>query len=383
MGAMLDDGIAKGVERLTAAASAKQLDAALDALRSLAPLAATLAGDAALRAKVVPVVYDLGLDLKEAHRLDAAEECLRVGNRLAHDAGDAHLEAATANHLGVLGIEQGRLAFAKRWFETALRLRVAADPPLTDAATVYLAGTDVNLGNVAADSRQLDEAAAHYEAATKRLEEARSAGSRVPALEPFLANATRGTSRTAEMRSWLWPPVSAATMALPPSATGLAGAEVSTWAKKRDEALAHAITAKDARLQALALGGFLDEADKHVPWLEEDHHLALDLFDELLVDAPADADVRLAKARLIERGAHAARSSGRALAGLRDKMAPDVASAALDLPARQFRGSLARMQDAFATAAKMAPAPDAVTAEAAAATLGLTSKTKPSSNPEG
>ena len=371
---MLDDGIAQGVERLTAAASAKHLDDALAALRSLAPLATKLAADPAARARMAPVVYDLGLDLKEAHRLDAAEECLRAGNRLAHEAGDASLEASTANHLGVLGIEQGRLAFARRWFETALRLRVAAEPALTDAATVYLAGTDVNLGNVAADLRQLEEAAAHYEAATRRLEEARAAGSRVPALEPFLANATRGVSRTAEMRSWIWPPLTAATLAMPPSTQGLASAATSAWVGRRDEALAQAISAGDPRLQAFALGGFFDEAGKHAPWIEDDHHQALEIFDELLVDHPADADLRLAKARLIERGAHAARATGRALAGLRDKMAPDVASAALDLPARQLRGSLSRMQDAFVSAALVAATADSVTAEAAAAVEGLTSR---------
>ncbi len=383
---MLDTGVAKNVERLTAAASAKHLDEALDALWSLAPLSATLAADAPARAKLVPVVYDLGIDLKDAHRLDAAEEVLRTGHRLAHDAGDAGVEASSANHLGILAMEQGRLVAARRWFETALRLRVAAAPALTDAATVYLAGTDANLGKVAADARDLDRAAAHYDAATRRLEEARAAGSHVGALEPFLGNATREAARVAEMRSWTWPSLTAATLAFPASAKGLTSPEVARWAGKRDEALARATGETTAaggddstpsqlqRLQAFALGGFLDAPDERLAWTEEEHGLTLELFDELLIDAPRDLDLRLAKARVLERGVHAAISHGRALAGCRDQMAPDVASVALDLPTRQYRAGMVRMKDAFASAEKVAPDGATVTAELASALEHLSAK---------
>src|SRR5689334_9314743 len=142
----------------------------------------------------LPRVYDLGIDMKDAKRLDLSEECFRYARTIARAVEDRALEAAASNHLGILALEDGRLGIAAERFEAARRIREASGPRPTDDAWVYLAGTLVNLGNTKLAAWEASRAAELYDAAIARLSEARDAGSRTAALAPFLANAQRGAS---------------------------------------------------------------------------------------------------------------------------------------------------------------------------------------------
>src|SRR5262249_49509814 len=140
---------------------------------------------------------------------------------IAHGVVDRALEAAASNHLGILALEDGRLGMAGERFESALRVREAGSPRLTDDAWVYLAGTMVNLGNTKLAAWDATGAADLYGAAIARLNEARDAGSRTGALEPFLTNARRGAAAATKLATLVRPKIGVATVAAPLRTDGL------------------------------------------------------------------------------------------------------------------------------------------------------------------
>src|SRR5262245_57338232 len=139
------------LDALAAHLHARRVEPALAEFRAVAPSLGALLYAPTLANRTVPMLFDLGLDLREAWLPDATEEVLRHTCRLA----DAHrvvgLSAAARNILGLLYLDSVRLREARAAFSTAIALRRTQVARLGDRAdaAVYLAGALCNLGHVA------------------------------------------------------------------------------------------------------------------------------------------------------------------------------------------------------------------------------------------
>jgi tetratricopeptide (TPR) repeat protein len=348
----------------TVALKARDVGAAEEAYRRHAP-ALTGVADRSLdtAAQVAAILYDLGIDLGDEWRLDAAEEVFRRAITLYGEVGDRAMEAAARNRLGILRLEDGWLEGARGCFERALALRsemlAGRDGP--DNA-VYRGGVLCNMANTAAAAFDFPAASALYARAESALVDAIASGADRRTAERFLASTRGGAERSAGRPSTpLEGMFAGSTRGARPQARGagrwiddlVAGPDPAATA--RQIAAAEPGTLRAHMMRGLLAGGFL-AGD---PWPELDEAAsgeAVDAFDAAIELAPDDVGARVLKARALAHWAAACQARWRALVQATTlRLGADEGQKLLDPLLRRFRGSWQRARESYQQALRVAP----------------------------
>jgi tetratricopeptide (TPR) repeat protein len=347
----------------TAALRARDVYAAEHIYRRHAPVLGGLAGSLDHAGQAAALLYDLGIDLGDEWRIDAAEEVFRRAIVLYAAAGDRAMEAAASNRLGILRLENGWLDEARACFQHALNLRDAllGTHDGSDNA-VYRGGVLCNLGNAACAAFDFPTATAYYGQAEAALQGAIAHGADRQTAERFLANTRLGAERSAgRPATTLDEMFGMATQGRPPDGRG-ADRWIDELVAARDPvAAAHHIAAAEpgtvrAHLcNGLLSGGFLAGpgwAEFHEPAARD----ALAAFEAAIELAPDDCGARLLKARLLAAWAAACQARSRALSqAVAERFPAEEAQNLVDPVVRRFRGCWQRARESYYQALRIAP----------------------------
>jgi tetratricopeptide (TPR) repeat protein len=347
----------------TAALRARDVSAAEHIYRRHAPALGGLAGSIDHAAQAAAILYDLGIDLGDEWRVDAAEEVFRRAIVLYAAAGDRAMEAAASNRLGILRLENGWLDEARACFQHAVNLRdallVAHDG--SDNA-VYRGGVPCNLGNTAAAAFDFPSATAYYAQAEAALVDALAHGADRQTAERFLASTRLGAQRSAgRPATTLEDMFGIATQGQPPEGRGAAPWIDALVAASDPVGPAHHIAAAEpgtvrAHLcSGLLAGGFLAGPG----WAEFHESAARDAlaaFDAAIEIAPDDFAARLLKARLLAGWAAACQARARALTqAVGERFPAEEAQNLVDPVVRRFRGCWQRARESYYQSLRLAP----------------------------
>ncbi|HWM86925.1 MAG TPA: tetratricopeptide repeat protein [Kofleriaceae bacterium] len=308
------------------------------------------------------VLYDLGIDLAEQWRIDAAEEVFRRSIALYRIAGNPTMEAAANNRLGIVRLENGWLAEARECFERALALRtqlLAAQDGSDNA--VYRGGVLCNLGNAAAAAFDFPAASALFAHAEAALLDAVAHGADRQTADRFLANTRSGAQRSAGRPSTpLDGMFDEATKGVAPDARGCSPWIDALMSEPDPAAVAHHVAATEPGTvggqvcRGLLAGGFIGDG-----WLAFDEVAAGEAvasFDAAIELAPDDLAIRLLKARALARWAAACQARWRCLIeAATSRMGREDGEQLVDPVLRRFRGCWQRARESYLQALRVAP----------------------------